>query len=69
MTTDGIGLRIRVHIIRTYRNQKLAAERWGVTQSFLSAIVTERKPPPAWLLDEMGLERRVIYVQKKEALW
>lgn len=67
--TEGIGLRVKVHILKTYGNQKVAAERWNTSQSYLSSIVTERKAPPKWLLDELGLERRVIYVEKKDSLW
>ena len=66
---NGIGWQIRVHIVKTYGRQKMAAERWGVSQSFISALVTERKAPPAWLLDEMGLQRQVIYVPKEDSLW
>lgn len=69
MSTDGIGLRVRIHILRTYGKQKHAAEKWGVSKTFISKVVNEKSPPPAWLLEEMGLERRVIYVATEGGLW
>lgn len=69
MSTDGIGLRIRIHIVRTYGKQKNAAQKWGVSQAYVSKLVNEESPPPTWLLEEMGLERRVIYVAHEGGLW
>lgn len=66
---EEIGLQVRAHILRTYRKQKHAAERWGISQAFISKVVTGKVPPPKWLLDEMGLVRRVIYMAKDDALW
>lgn len=69
MSTDGIGLLVRIHIIRTYGKQKNAAEKWGVSQAYVTKVVNEKSPPPAWLLEEMGLERRVIYIAPEGDLW
>ena len=61
-----IGQKIRAYIIEEYGSQSKAARQWGVSTAMVSQVVMDKKPPPKWMLNELGLEKRVIYVPKGE---
>lgn len=60
----GIGEKVRAHIAQKYGTQAKAAKAWGVSGAMVSQVVRGGKVPPKYMLDEIGLERRVIYVEK-----
>lgn len=61
-----IGEKVRSYIAQKYGTQAKAAKAWGVSGAMVSQVVRGGKVPPKYILDEMGLERRVIYVPKGE---
>jgi len=61
-----IGDKVRAHIIQKYGTQQAAAKAWGVSTSMVSQVVHGVVQPPAWILEDMGLERKVTYVPKEK---
>lgn len=61
-----IGEKVRVYIVEEYGTQAKAAKSWGVSEAMVSQVVHGKIPPPKWMLNDLGLERRVIYVPKGE---
>ena len=61
-----IGKTIRAYIIEEYGTQSKAARVWGVSTAMVSQVVMDKIPPPKWMLNELGLEKRVVYVAKGE---
>lgn len=57
---------LRAYVARTYKRQCVAAKAWGVSDAFVSAVLTGRKQPTAAILDEVGLVRVVTYQRKGE---
>ena len=47
------------HFRVTYRRQQDAAKALGVSDAFISAVLTGRKPIPDYILAEAGLRREV----------
>lgn len=45
--------------------QKAYAHELGVSPAYLNGVIKERIDPGPKLLDALGLERRVTYVEKK----
>lgn len=69
MTKDELGIEMRAHIARKYRTMTAAAEAWGVSLAFVSAVVNGNKTANETMLDDMGLERikRPETYRKKKA--
>jgi transcriptional regulator with XRE-family HTH domain len=44
-------------------SQASVAEEMGVSQQYLSAVLTRRKAPGKSILNALGLERLIIYVR------
>ena len=44
-------------------SQAEVAERIGVTQQYISAVLNKSRPPGKSILNALGLERLVIYVR------
>lgn len=57
---------LRGYIAREFKTQTVAAEKWGCSRAFLSAILKGKKNAPDWMLDLIGVERikTVVYVRK-----
>lgn len=45
---------MRVHIARKYKTQKAAAEAWGCSAEFVSAVLKGRKAPTPAMLNDAG---------------
>ena len=45
------------YITKTYGSQARAARHWGVSDAYISAVVSGKKTPPKWLLKEMGYRK------------
>lgn len=58
---------LRAHVARKYVKQNRAAEAWGVSCAFVSAVLTGRKEPTAAILADAGIKRIVTYVFKEPA--
>lgn len=56
LTHEDVAEKLFWHIRKNYRSQSAAAQRWGVTPSFVSACIHEKKKPNKKMLEEMGLE-------------
>jgi hypothetical protein len=57
--TDFLGrLHVRVHMIGS---QKAAAAAWGMSESYLSDVLTNRRAPGPAICESMGYERVVMY--------
>lgn len=52
---------LRTHVAAHYGNQRRAAAAWGVTQQFVSLVLTGKCPPNDVILDDVGLVRVVVY--------
>lgn len=52
---------LRAHVARKYRRQRFAAEAWGVSTAFVSAVLTGRKSPTQQILDDAGIVRTISY--------
>lgn len=52
---------LRAHVARKYRRQRFAAEAWGVSQPFVSLVLSGRKAPTQQILDDAGIVRTVSY--------
>lgn len=69
MKTVDIQAELRAHIARKYKNQKTAAEAWGVKPPFVSAVLRGEKQPTSIMLDDAGFERirpDAVYVKVKK---
>lgn len=53
--------RIRVEIQERHRNQSAFAQHVGISRSHLSHILAGRKDPTERMLQEVGIERLVVY--------
>jgi hypothetical protein len=47
---------LRVYVFRKYGTQTKAAEAWGLTQGFVSSVLSGRKNPTAEILEDVGYE-------------
>jgi hypothetical protein len=56
---------LRAHIARRYRTQKNAAIAWGVSSSFVSAVLCSKKKPTDAMLKDAGLIAVTHYVKEK----
>jgi hypothetical protein len=61
--SDGIDIcaELRAHVARKYGKQKHAAAAWGVSNAFVSSVLSGRKTPTEQILADAGLVRAVIY--------
>lgn len=58
---------LRVHVARYHKSQNNFAAHLGVMPSFISAVMTGRKPPTKQILDDAGIERIVLYKFKDKS--
>lgn len=58
---------LRAHVARKYHKQCHAAKAWGLSDAFVSAVLTGRKPPTQAILDDAGLIRVISYHRKEGA--
>jgi len=69
-TSETIGQEVQRHIDAKYGAKhgydKVAAYEFGIHRVSLSLILHGKRPPPKKVLDEMGLEKVVMYVRKKQ---
>lgn len=54
---EDICAELRVHIARKYKTQKTAAQAWGVSDAFVSAVLGGQKKPSSVMLEDAGFER------------
>lgn len=54
MDQIGIGKVLRRHIQMNYKTQKEAADKWNVSPSFVSAVLSGAKRPTSDMLSEIG---------------
>lgn len=67
MTTEQMIAALRRYIEKNFNNkQTLAAEYWGISDSYLSEVLSGKKRPNAQILDDVGIEHLDKYRWKKK---
>lgn len=64
-----ITVELRVHIARKYKTQRKAAEAWGCSPAFVSAVLLGSKNPTEVMLYDAGFEKvapKPRYVRKEQ---
>ena len=56
---------LRAHIANEYGCNARAAEAWDVSPAFVSYVAAGKKPPPVWLLQELGYQRKTEVMYHK----
>jgi hypothetical protein len=57
---------LRAHVAKKYVTRSAAAEAWGLSRSYASAVVAGTKPPSQQILDDIGYERtKTVGYQKQ----
>lgn len=52
-------------IVEEHGSQKAAASKLNICQTTLSAILLGRRDVPKTLAEKMGLEKKLVYVEKR----
>lgn len=52
---------LRAKIVFKFKNQRAYAQHAGVSCSFVSSILSGKKPVPDWMLEQCGIVRIVSY--------
>jgi predicted aldo/keto reductase-like oxidoreductase len=67
MTSEQMISALRRYIEKNFNNiQTLAAEYWGISDSYLSEVLSGKKRPNARILDDVGIEHLDKYRWKKK---
>lgn len=61
LVREEVAALLRRHVKKVYGTQAEAARAWGVSSCFVSAMCCGDKPPPAYVLGELGLQRVIRY--------
>jgi len=51
---------LKTHIIKKFGSQKDAAESWGVTPAYVSAVITGKTNVPDWMVTDAGFKRIIV---------
>ena len=66
MTTEQMISALKRHIDREFGTQKSAADYWGISESYLSEVLSGKKRPNAQILDDVGIEHLDKYRWRKK---
>lgn len=58
---ENFPMHFAVHVCKKFKNQSAASQFYGVSPAFVSSVLKGRKAPNKAILEDMGLERRVVY--------
>lgn len=66
MTPEKMRLQLWLHIKTQHKTSKCAASHWGVTPSFVSAVLNGKKGPNTAMLKDIGLvaTRLTVYSER-----
>lgn len=65
MDKEELAKKARAYLAERYINQAGVIKRFGISSGMASRIWRGIDPPTAEILAEMGLEKKVIYVEKE----
>lgn len=57
--------RVREYVYSRWKNQTIAAAQLGCQQGRLSEILAGKRPIPPWLLREVGMIRRRVWIYEE----